>query len=352
MEILFYCPDENFKLRGDLLERIGIGGGKTALINLAKALSKKGNKVSVIGYVEEGIYDGVYYISKEKAKNFKADVLVVTTSSKFDLSELKEKNFQTRLKFLWVHAAGSIKGIEEYEWNGIVCVSHFVKNYFTKTTQIPVEKFFVIHNGLDTNLFKWYYRFTVKRNPYGIVFASHPIKGLDKVIYLIKELREKISPHFFLDVYGGYKLWGNDQPDLNITTEGVIYKGLLPQATLVERLFSYNFMINLYDIPEGFGLIYTQALKAGVICIVSNVGGISEIIKDGYNGFLISNPANSISALEEVKNLISYLVKDKKFVNYIRKNAMKYDRDWLDVATDFLTLFNSMSIRTKTNHSF
>jgi hypothetical protein len=41
MDVIFYCPDENFKLRGDLLQRIGIGGGKTALINLAKALSKK-----------------------------------------------------------------------------------------------------------------------------------------------------------------------------------------------------------------------------------------------------------------------------------------------------------------------
>jgi len=199
--------------------------------------------------------------------------------------------------------------------------------WYIKTTQIPAEKFFVIHNGVDTTLFKWYYRFVIKRNPFGIVFASHPIKGLDKVIDLVKELREEISPRFFLDVYGGYKLWGDDQPELNLSSNIASFKGLIPQHQLIKRLFSYNFMINFYSLPEGFGLIYPQAMKAGVICIVSNVGGVSEVIKDGYNGFLISNPVDAESALSEVKNIVYSLIKDNKFVNYIRKNAMKYNRN-------------------------
>jgi len=96
MEITFYCPDENFKLSGSLLQEKGVGGGKTALINLARALVKRGCKVKIVGFVEEGKYDGADYINKEKVKDIKTEVLVITTSQKLDLSELKEKKYSSK----------------------------------------------------------------------------------------------------------------------------------------------------------------------------------------------------------------------------------------------------------------
>jgi len=343
MDITIFCPDENFKLSGGILKEIGIGGGKTAIICLANALSMMGNRVRVCGFVEEGSVDGVEYISKERMDILKTDVLIVSSSHKMDLSELGEQNIKAGLMFLWLHGISPIKGMEEYEWDGIICVSHFVKNHFIGISKIPKERFYVIHNGVDKRLFRPYYRL-LRRDPYGIVFASHPIKGLDKVIGLVGTLRKETSLNFYLDIYGGYKLWGNDQPELNISSEGVSFKGIIPQSQLIKRLFSYNFMINLYDIPEGFGLIYPQALRAGTISIASNVGGVSEIIRDGYNGFLISEPSETESAINDVKKIITYLIENKRFLNHIRKNAMKYDRGWDDVAKDFLDLFNSKAI--------
>ncbi len=103
-------------------------------------------------------------------------------------------------------------------------------------------------------------------------------------------------------------------------------------------------MINIYDIPEGFGLVYPQAMKAGVICIVSNVGAVSEIIQDGDNGFLIHHPNNTDAAFREVHDIILYLYNNRKFMAGIRRNAMHYNRGWEDVARDFLSLFRSFEI--------
>jgi len=52
-----------------------------------------------------------------------------------------------------------------------------------------------------------------------------------------------------------------------------------------------------------------QAMASGLVCISTNVGGISEYMKDGINGFLI--PPKDINAMantmEKVLNLDSNL---------------------------------------------
>jgi len=322
---------------------MGVGGGKTALVSLAKTLSMAGHRVEVCSYVREGRFDGVDYIDEQRTNRLEADVLLVSTSSKMDLSKLKRKEIEADLRFLWLHGVSPITGMEGFDWSGLICVSHYVKDHFTKTSKIPKERFSVIHNGVDLKDFKPWYGL-IRRNPYGIVFASHPIKGLDQVLRLIRALREEISPHFFLDVYGGYQLWGLDGPPVDISTDGASFKGIIPQPQLIRRLFSYNFMINIYDLPEGFGLIYPQALKAGVVCLASNVGGVSEVIQDGRNGFLLNWPSETESVLNEVKQRIAYLLKERAYLNRIRKNAMSYNRGWEEVARDFLCLFKSKAM--------
>ena len=41
------------------------------------------------------------------------------------------------------------------------------------------------------------------------------------------------------------------------------------------------------SVKEGLGIALLEALAAGKACVASDIGGIGNIIKDGYNGLLV-----------------------------------------------------------------
>jgi glycosyltransferase involved in cell wall biosynthesis len=72
------------------------------------------------------------------------------------------------------------------------------------------------------------------------------------------------------------------------------------------------------SLMEGFGLIFLEAMRAGVPVIGGNVGGTPELIQDGYNGFLV-NP-NDVTSLHQK---LSALLCDKHLYHQVRMNGFK-----------------------------
>lgn len=70
------------------------------------------------------------------------------------------------------------------------------------------------------------------------------------------------------------------------------------------------------SIDEAFGLVNIQALGMGVPVIGTNVGGIKDIVKDGWNGFLIEVGDEKVLA-----GKILDLLNDKKLHQSIAKQA-------------------------------
>ncbi|MBS4199487.1 N-acetyl-alpha-D-glucosaminyl L-malate synthase BshA [Bacillus sp. FJAT-49732] len=54
----------------------------------------------------------------------------------------------------------------------------------------------------------------------------------------------------------------------------------------LEELYSISDLMLLLSEKESFGLVALEAMACGVPCIGTNVGGIPEVITDGYNGFI------------------------------------------------------------------
>ena len=329
------CPDRNFLLEHLYPFKQGIGGGKTSTLLFTYAARKYFKNVFFIGNVKEEKKGNISYVHLDNVKKIDTDVLLATTSSDLDFSYLLNIDISATIKVSWLHNHLWIKDFDKINWDFIISCSHYVKNIFR--SKYKYDNIYTIHNATPWSKRGELLGKFVRRDPYGLVFASAPRKGLDNLIELVKILRAELKKPFSLDIYGGYQLWGLDR-DITVNEDFIRFKGNKNLHDLTKALHKYSFMLSIYDFEEPFGMIYTQAMKAGVINVVSNVGGINEYIKSGLNGFLINHTELNDLAIREIVDIFRYLLKDSTKINAIRKIAQGYSRSWDDVLREFCCL--------------
>ncbi len=78
-----------------------------------------------------------------------------------------------------------------------------------------------------------------------------------------------------------------------------------------------DLLINVSS-TEGLPVSMMEAQSFGIPVIATNVGGVGEIIKDGYNGWLIPSDFTDKDVAEKMKEIIIY---DRSQLLKIRKNA-------------------------------
>jgi len=80
---------------------------------------------------------------------------------------------------------------------------------------------------------------------------------------------------------------------------------------------------------EGFPLAVMEAMAQGVIPICTRVGGITEHIRDGINGFLIDN-ANEEYIVSEIVKKIAYLYEESSYRKKLSLNSFYYANEHFD----------------------
>lgn len=160
------------------------------------------------------------------------------------------------------------------------------KNYYT----ILPCMFSVLHNGIDAsrfNIVSQQQKIKLKQkhaveNKTVFLWCSQdrPKKGLDLILNAWKLLIAKRQ---------NIELWiiGAKKP---VELDHVRFFGKIPNEDLPE----YYQTSDCYLFPvlnhEGFGMSLIEALHCGNYCIASALGGVSEVLKEGELGVLISNP--------------------------------------------------------------
>ncbi len=114
------------------------------------------------------------------------------------------------------------------------------------------------------------------------VFMSHinTEKGVDELLQVAKMLPEGYS----IDLYGAIK--EEKYRNFDFDSYGVTYHGEISSKQVLQLLPKYSLLL-LSSYREGYPGIIIEALSTGVPVVASNIGGIPEIITDGYNGKLM-----------------------------------------------------------------
>lgn len=326
--ITLFSPDNHVKYDGATPDERGIGGGVTARVRLLRALAQLGHEV--VAYVNcerPAVYDGVQYLHFSEATSIDTDIFIaITTGGALDLEPACRIPVQARLKIVWIGGVPKPTGIENLGANFVYVPSNFLRDVVVSSWDIPPNKVFVSYNGLEQRYFSSAEEQRSQRDPYALVYVGHPSKGLDPAISAVEALCSKDS-RFHLDVFGGPEIRG--EPAQNVAPiPGVNFRGSLGQKTLVNELFKYGFCLALQRVPEGFGIGVQECMRAGVIVIASAVGAFLELIKHGYNGFLVEGDPDSPETRDQVTQIILELLSQPEYMDFVRQNAEAVPWDW------------------------
>jgi glycosyltransferase involved in cell wall biosynthesis len=125
---------------------------------------------------------------------------------------------------------------------------------------------------------------------------------------------------------------------LNIEKD-TIFTGTLPFND-IQMLYASSDIFLMHSYWEGFGMTNQEALASGMPVICTNVGGAPDIIKEGYNGYLVDVGDTDAMAKYSLK-----LLKDEDLFLQMRKNARKSMVDgfkWHDMVDNYLKLYEQI----------
>ena len=117
-----------------------------------------------------------------------------------------------------------------------------------------------------------------------LVFISHVSN--EKGMGVLLEAFRLLPNSYELDVYGAIK--EQCYESLDWTTNRIKYMGEISSDEVLRKLTEYQLLL-LPSYREGYPGIIIEALSVGMPVISTRVGGISEIIEDGFNGKLVKS---------------------------------------------------------------
>jgi glycosyltransferase involved in cell wall biosynthesis len=206
-----------------------------------------------------------------------------------------------------------LRGIFDTWGSKVIAISDAVKAHLARDFRLQDDRIELIYSGVDIGKYLKEYseedmdkvRISVglmKGPVVGTIGRLSPIKGQKYFIRAMKDViaREK----------GIQMLMVGDGPERGRLKDLTLSLGMDSSVRFKSAVFNtqdYLAVMDIFVFPslrEGLGMALLEALAAGKPCIASDVGGISNIIKGGYNGILV--PPGDIPAISEaVTNLLN-----------------------------------------------
>ncbi len=201
--------------------------------------------------------------------------------------------------------------------DAIISSSREEKDNLTRTFHVPAEKLQVIYPGVNKELFcpiSEEPQPTCEKAESCLLYVGRiePVKGLLDIVEAIQILKSK-APELFgricLKVIGG----GREKemqtnPEIKRIYEllsrygigdRVHFLGSIPQEEL-KGFYTAAEALVVPSLYESFGLVVVEALACGTPVLVSKIGKMQTIVKDGHTGFSFrpNDPASLATCLQ------------------------------------------------------
>ena len=364
-----------------------VGGIARVVHDLSKRLIKDGHEVTVVTY-RDG--DTPYFEDDKGVKVYRVDNYNIRPNNFIDwimqlnfnmvakASEIiaKEGNFDVIHAHDWlvanaaktlkhsydipvvatIHAteAGRNSGIHDetqryindtewlltYEATEVIVNSNFMKGHIQGLFGLPFDKINVIPNGINLTNFNGIERDYDFRRQYAadnekiILYVGRLVyeKGIQHLISAMpKILNGYNDAKLVIAGKGGMIDELKAQADALGIGNKVYFTGYL-DSKQVQKMYKCADIAVFPSTYEPFGIVALEAMLAGVPTVVSDVGGLNEIVEHGVTG-MKSYAGNANSIADSILNLLY----DHQLANNVSKNAkakVKELYNWNKIAQD------------------
>ncbi len=196
----------------------------------------------------------------------------------------------------------------------LVSLSNEVQKTVIKVYKIKKEESPIILNGIELKCCCD----TIKKHEGNVIINVGRLSDVKNQIALIKAF------DFVVEKISNCRLWligdGELREDIENCISKSAHKDLITLWGNQDNPSDFLYKSTLFVLPskyEGIPLSLAEAMAVGLPIIASDVGGIKDMIKNGYNGILINPDVDSIA------NSIIKVLNDKKLYNLLAENAKK-----------------------------
>ena len=353
LKFSFYSNRTQFD--GDALEKRGLGGSESALINLTRAIKEviPDSEITVYnGNRKPKEYNGIIYKSHNdfisERRNFNQDVFV----SLRDIEPFFSPYIDAKIRVL--HSQDDLNELglqhlqqQKYARENVdffLAISEYAKGEIQKG--FPEKKVYLQRNGFNSNLITTE-EYNKPRQPIA-VYSSTPYRGLDVLTelwpYIFNEcVKSGVTP--FLKVFTGMELYGWDNSPFqemyntlrSYSKLGVDLVGAIPQTQLYKELFETKVMLYPNHFLETGCMAVLEAIACGNWIVTTNLGALGEQVKDRYNGYILEGDAHS----RQYKNEFIAKAAESLCSNLPRNDVSGLIFSWKQQAQNFLRILNN-----------
>lgn len=245
----------------------------------------------------------------------------------------KESNTSNILKIIY-NSIGAIKKYMRYKLvNNIVAVDYNFLNWYRTQVKNINNKIIVIPNFVDTIS----RREMLKDDTVKIVFARRfvPYRGTRLFVKVIERLLTEFN-NLQITIAG-------EGPDEQFIKDNLNkYQNVCLTRFSPEESFEIHSKHDIAVVPtlgsEGTSLSLLEAMGAGCAVVCTNVGGMTNIILNRYNGIMISPSEEDLYvALKElIENYELRKFLSQKAVETVQHsfNKERWDNEWLNIVAE------------------
>lgn len=341
-DIVFTTPPQNaYEFDEELYKTKPMGGSETALIQMAKLIKQKtGRRVIVFNMRKEPLVaeSGVEYVPTSRLNEY---------FSKFKprthIAWRHNIKITDAPTYLWCHDLFT-QGCESvHNFDKILCLSPFHKNYVMGLQGIPEEKVIVTRNGIDPKKFDFE---KPKKNENKVVWMSSPDRGLDRCMLIMDKVREEF-PDLELHVYYGIEhlhQYGPHMADLAVKLKAMMdarpyvkYHGNTEQSKMYKDVSDAVIWCHPNNFIETYCITAIECLVNGIFPVVRRLGALQDTLKDAElnrQAIMLDYDWNDEDSIKYHANAVCRAILNRQWENLSGYDVSRHD--WSVVADEWI----------------